>query len=315
MELGEPDASGRRRPVPVPGSEFVLDVDMVIPAIGQVPDLGFMGRLTGTAGHPGRHPGRRSGHPGHRSAGRLCRGRRRQRAGHGHRGHRRRQAGSREHPPLPAGRGAGRPGPRPARRAVWTRWTCAGRTSRRGRPCPSWRSRPAPPVSPRWSWALPEEQAVAEALRCLNCGVCSECRQCEIACQPHAIVHDMRDEVVELDVGAIVVATGFDPFDATPQARVRLRPLSQRHQRARVRAAGLCLGADGRARSRSTARCPKEIVFVHCVGSRDKQAGGEYCSRICCMYTAKQAHLAHDKVPGAQHHRLLHGRARLWQGL
>src|SRR5690606_15653543 len=43
MELGEPDASGRRRPVPVPGSEFMLDVDTVIPAIGQAPEVEFMG--------------------------------------------------------------------------------------------------------------------------------------------------------------------------------------------------------------------------------------------------------------------------------
>src|SRR4030066_373751 len=44
---------------------------------------------------------------------------------------------------------------------------------------------------------------------------------------------------------------------------------------------------------------PKEIVFIHCVGSRDKTVGNEYCSRVCCMYTAKQAHLVRDKIPGA----------------
>jgi heterodisulfide reductase subunit A len=44
---------------------------------------------------------------------------------------------------------------------------------------------------------------------------------------------------------------------------------------------------------------PKEVVFVQCVGSRDKQVGNPYCSRVCCMYTAKQAHLVHEKLPDA----------------
>ena len=149
-----------------------------------------------------------------------------------------------------------------------------------------------------------EEQAVAEALRCLNCGVCSECRQCEIACQPQAIDHDMRDEVVELDVGAVVVATGFDPFDATrkPEFGYGRYPnvLSGLEFERLASASGPTAG-----KIKVNGREPEEIVFVHCVGSRDKAgaadgSGEEYCSRICCMYTAKQAHLAHDKAPGSK---------------
>ncbi len=149
-----------------------------------------------------------------------------------------------------------------------------------------------------------EEQAVAEALRCLDCGVCSECRQCEIACQPQAIDHDMRDEVVELDVGAVVVATGFDPFDATrkPEFGYGRYPnvLSGLEFERLASASGPTAG-----KIKVNGKEPEEIVFVHCVGSRDKAgatdgSGEEYCSRICCMYTAKQAHLAHDKVPGSK---------------
>ena len=44
---------------------------------------------------------------------------------------------------------------------------------------------------------------------------------------------------------------------------------------------------------------PKDVVFIHCVGSRDKNLGNEYCSRVCCMYTAKQAHLVREKLPEA----------------
>ena len=145
-----------------------------------------------------------------------------------------------------------------------------------------------------------EEQAVAEALRCLNCAVCSECRQCVVACQPGAIDHDMRDEVVELDVGAVVVATGFDPFDATkkPEFGYGRYPnvISGLEFERLASASGPTEG-----KIKLNGNEPKEIVFVHCVGSRDKQEGSEeYCSRICCMYTAKQAHLAHDKIEGAK---------------
>jgi len=53
---------------------------------------------------------------------------------------------------------------------------------------------------------------------------------------------------------------------------------------------------------------PKEIAFIQCVGSRDQSVGNEYCSRVCCMYTAKQAHLIKDKIPGCHGQGLLHGR-------
>jgi heterodisulfide reductase subunit A len=144
-----------------------------------------------------------------------------------------------------------------------------------------------------------EEQAVAEALRCLNCAVCSECRQCEVACQALAIDHDMRDKVVEMDVGAVVLATGFDPFDATqkPEFGYGRYPnvISGLEFERLASASG---PTSGKIRLNGTE--PKEIVFVHCVGSRDKLEGEEYCSRICCMYTAKQAHLAHDKIEGVK---------------
>jgi heterodisulfide reductase subunit A len=151
---------------------------------------------------------------------------------------------------------------------------------------------------------LSEEQAVAEALRCLNCGICSECRQCEIACQPQAVDHDMQDQIVELDVGAVIVATGFDPFDATKKPEFgygRYPNVISGLEFERLASAS----GPTRGKIKLNGNEPKEIVFVHCVGSRDKAGaatgcGEEYCSRICCMYTAKQAHLAHDKIEGAK---------------
>ena len=55
---------------------------------------------------------------------------------------------------------------------------------------------------------------MTEAERCLDCGLCSECLQCVAACQANAVMHDMKEEVVEIPVGSVVLAPGFDPFDA-----------------------------------------------------------------------------------------------------
>jgi len=157
--------------------------------------------------------------------------------------------------------------------------------------------RAAYPTLARSSWAYPRNRPWAEALRCLNCAVCSECRQCVVACQPKAIRHDMRDEVVDIEIGTVVVATGFDPFNACqkPEFATAATPTSSRPP---VRAAGFGLGADSR-QDQINGKVPKRSSLSTVSAHRDKQLGVEYCSRICCMYTAKQAHLAHDKVPGS----------------
>jgi heterodisulfide reductase subunit A2 len=125
------------------------------------------------------------------------------------------------------------------------------------------------------------------------CGVCS------IVCPPGAVDYEQQDEFIEVDVGAVVVATGFDPFDAKdkPEFGYGRYPnvITGLHFERLASASGPTKG-----KIKLNGKEPREIVFVHCVGSRDKQQGGEYCSRICCMYTAKQAHLAHDKIPGAK---------------
>jgi heterodisulfide reductase subunit A len=108
----------------------------------------------------------------------------------------------------------------------------------------------------------------------------------------------MRDEIIDVDVGAVIVATGFDPFDSTrkPEFGYGRYPnvISGLEFERLASASGPTAG-----KIQLNGHTPKNIVFVHCVGSRDKLAGAEYCSRICCMYTAKQAHLAHDKIEGA----------------
>jgi heterodisulfide reductase subunit A len=103
----------------------------------------------------------------------------------------------------------------------------------------------------------------------------------------------------ELAVGAIVVATGFDSFDASQKPeygygvydRVITGPeLERRLSASSADAEGSPLG-DGDI---------KDVVFIQCVGSRDRTVGNPYCSRVCCMYTAKQAHLVREQLPEAR---------------
>jgi heterodisulfide reductase subunit A len=143
------------------------------------------------------------------------------------------------------------------------------------------------------------EEAMEEAKRCLNCGGCSDCGECAKACQPKAVVYQMKEERIELQVGAIILATGFDPFDPKrkPEFGYGVYP-DVLHGLELER---LC-SASGPTKGEILiqGKKPKEVVFVHCVGSRDKTVGNEYCSRVCCMYTAKQAHLLRDKIPDAR---------------
>ncbi len=146
---------------------------------------------------------------------------------------------------------------------------------------------------------LTMEMAMEEAKRCLNCGGCSDCGECAKYCQPKAVVYGMKEERIELHVGTIILATGFDPFDPKqkPEFGYGLYP-NVLHGLELER---LC-SASGPTKGEILiqGKRPKEVVFIHCVGSRDKTAGNEYCSRVCCMYTAKQAHLLRDKVPEAR---------------
>jgi heterodisulfide reductase subunit A len=123
-------------------------------------------------------------------------------------------------------------------------------------------------------------------------------RKCEKACERGAIDFEMEEELVDLHVGAVIVATGFDPFD--PQ----LKPEFAYGVYANV-ITGLeferLSSASGPTQGKIiiNGQEPRDVVFIHCVGSRDKNLGNEYCSRVCCMYTAKQAHLVREKLPDA----------------
>lgn len=119
-----------------------------------------------------------------------------------------------------------------------------------------------------------------------------KCRACEKFCQVGAIDFDQQDELIDLDVGAIILATGFKDFDPaiSPQYGYGVldNVLTGMEFERLVNSGGPTTGevvlADGRK--------PQRIAIVHCVGSRGDQH--DYCSRVCCMYSLKLAHLARD---------------------
>jgi heterodisulfide reductase subunit A len=147
--------------------------------------------------------------------------------------------------------------------------------------------------------SLSPEEAMEEAKRCLNCAGCSDCGECAKYCQPKAINYGMKEEIVELHVGSIILATGFDPFDPKKKPEFGYGVYPNVLQGLEVER--LC-SASGPTKGEIIieGKKPKEVIFIHCVGSRDKSVDNEYCSRVCCMYTAKQAHLLRDKIPDAR---------------
>jgi len=125
------------------------------------------------------------------------------------------------------------------------------------------------------------------------------CRICEDVCEPKAIDFAQKTEEKKIEVGAIILATGFDPFDASIKKEYGYSDYNNvitglEFERL-VSSYGPTAGEiviDGKV--------PKKVVFVHCVGSRDESVGNAYCSRVCCMYLAKQAHLVKEHIPDAE---------------
>ena len=143
---------------------------------------------------------------------------------------------------------------------------------------------------------LDEQSAIGEAQRCLDCAICSECLECIKVCERKAIDHGMKDEIVELEVGNIILATGYKPFDPTPMYKYGYGRLdnvitSMEFERL-VSAAGPTSGHIALKNGQE----PKSVAIIHCVGSRDSNYH-EYCSRVCCMYSMKIAHLVREHLP------------------
>ncbi len=149
-----------------------------------------------------------------------------------------------------------------------------------------------------------EEQAKKEALRCLNCGLCSECLQCVALCKAGAVNHQMEEEIVRFRVGSIILSPGFDEYDANRLVAYgygRFPNVISSIQFERILSASGPF--QGNLLRPSDRKAPKKVAWIQCAGSRDMtgDGGNEYCSSVCCMYAIKEAVIAkehhHDVEP------------------
>ncbi len=152
---------------------------------------------------------------------------------------------------------------------------------------------------------LPFPQAVPSAY-VLNMDDCLgnnpiACGKCVEVCEKKCIDYDMQDELVELDIGTIIVATGMDVYDPTEldefgYTRFENVITSMEFERL-ICASG---PSEGHFIRPSDRELPLKIGFIQCVGSRSQRRGNPYCSNICCMNTVKDTLLLKDHYPEVQ---------------
>jgi len=125
--------------------------------------------------------------------------------------------------------------------------------------------------------------------------IADACQACQMLCEADAIDFGQEDEIVELDVGAIVVATGFqmwDPHELSQYSYGESPNIITGMEFERLSNSG---GITGGEIVTADGERPDKVAIIHCVGSRDHHAH-EYCSRFCCMYSLKQAHLVREST-------------------
>jgi heterodisulfide reductase subunit A len=296
MALGAPDASGRRRPEPVPGSEHTIDCEVVVAAIGMAPDTGAFAGVVPTDRNGTLVADRetlQTGVAGIFAAGDVVTG------------------------PTDITRAVGE-----GRRAAFMidRWLTGGALSGfddrlpviakeqvvarqrtyalRVAPPAHAASNPAPRDFDEIEPPMTEAEALEGAARCLDCAVCSECEECVKACPvPGCIDLHARDEELEVEVEAVVLATGFDlfPADLKPEYgygvfKNVITGMQMDRLLAPTRPYNTILRpGDGKV--------PERIAYIMCTGSRDEQVGNPLCSRFCCMYSVKQNQLLMGALP------------------
>ena len=292
--LGHPDESGRRRPVPVPGSEFILPCDAVIVTIGQMPELETLKDRLGLtvtqwdtfAADPVTLETNIEGI----FAGGDC------------------VSGP---DVVVNAMFAGRKAAISIDRYLKSEDISEGRElegpfepsfefDTEGIPV-KWRVEiPAIEIERRKSFdevhqGYTEEMAIEEANRCLACAGCCDCELCVNACEAKAIDYHQKDEIKEIDVGSIIIATGFKSFDAEKIPHYGYKKLANVYTSLEVERLINAAGPTGGEIILRDGGKPKSVGIIHCVGSRDKNHN-RYCSRVCCMYSLKFAHLMHERT-------------------
>jgi heterodisulfide reductase subunit A-like polyferredoxin len=299
MQLGEPDESGRRRPIPVAGSEQIVPAAPVVTAIGLESICLLQSGLSEAAGGGKRVPvdltTQATPIPGVFAAGDcvtgptsivecLAQGRR---------------AAFfidlyLKDEPLDASRYPDRLPP-VSHQAVLARQHSYRHLAEsiNGERVPEARVLDFEEVE----LPLDAGQARAAAGRCLDCGGCSECHQCLTACPADAIDFSMRDQIETVEVGSVVVSTGFELFDPSGGCHYGygqhpnvITAIQMERLLAPTRPYDTVLRP-------SDGKVPENIAYVLCAGSRDFMLGNDLCSRVCCMYSIKQAELILGAVP------------------
>lgn len=303
MELDEPDASGRRRPVPIANSEFSLPVDTVITALGQATQTSFVEGLGVLLAKNGTIEVDAS--TGATNIERVFAG------------------------------GDVSTGPAYVVDAIAAGQRAARSISRylKGEEITTANERKAPNKLtdtevanltkryPRLNRiTIPEksveervtnfgevtigynlEDAMAEASRCLAGQIegCIQCGECDRRCEVKAIDYSMKDEMVEMYFDSIVLAPGFDLYDPTEKREYGYGTLNGVITGIEFERICSVTGPTG-GEILLNGKTPKRFFFIQCVGSRDRQTGARFCSRVCCMYTAKHASIVRDRIKDAE---------------
>jgi len=138
--------------------------------------------------------------------------------------------------------------------------------------------------------AIPQK-AVLDVEHCIFCG------KCERVCPTNCLDFTAESRTVHVDVGAVIVATGFEilPMGTKPEYGGRLPNVMSPMAMERIQSSN---GPYGRVLRPADGKIPRSIAYIQCAGSRDRSIGVPYCSRVCCMYALKQAlllrHYIHD---------------------
>lgn len=302
-ELGAPDERGRRRPVPIKGSEFIIGCDSLIPAIGQKIDMSCADALKFTKrGAVEVHPHTMQTSVPHVFAGgdavsgpatvieAVAAGHRAVAAIEKFLNKEDLKLYAEELSasiPQPPSKGDWREIPekiQPQARVV----------SRYRNPEERIRSFDEADLN------FSEEEAKKEASRCLNCGICCECMECVKVCEAKAIDHSMKEEELTVKVGSILLATGYDIMNPTPVRQYGYGRYPNVYTALEFERLSNATGPTGgkiliRDKEGNFTQKPQSVAIIHCIGSRDVNYH-EYCSRVCCMYALKYTHLIKEKV-------------------
>ncbi len=163
-------------------------------------------------------------------------------------------------------------------------------------------------------YAVPNK-AIIDSERCLHLkgkqsgkDVCRLCQKGNEkkgipGCEAEAIDFNQQDEIVEVEIGNIIVATGFQQFDPSPITQFGYGTLDNVVTGLEFERLTNASGPTGGNIIMKNGKAPESVAVLHCVGSRDVNFH-KYCSRVCCMYSLKFTHLLREKLPNARVYQL-----------